>query len=72
MDEKVKIRTRSLVEAKLEPFCLFSSVIQTSCLKKSLVLKCFYGLKREKIIEYDFCPHREYLVAVSLEVKSFQ
>ena len=33
---------------------------------KSLVLKLFYWLEHEKIIEYDFCPHREYQVAVSL------
>ena len=45
---------------------------QTSCLNKSLVQKWFYGLEREKIIEYDFCSHREYLVAVSHKVKSFQ
>ena len=34
---------------------------QTSCLNKSLVLKWIHELEREKIIEYDFCPHREYL-----------
>ena len=28
---------------------------QTSCLNKSLVLKWFYGLEQEKIIEYDLC-----------------
>ena len=27
---------------------------------------------REKIIEYDFCPNQEYLVAVSHKVKSCQ
>ena len=27
---------------------------------------------RKKIIEYDICPHREYLVEVSHKVKSFQ
>ena len=42
---------------------------QTSCLNKSLVLKWLYGLEQEKI---DFCPFREYLVAVSHKVKSFQ
>ena len=26
---------------------------------------------REKILEYDFCHHREYLVAVSHKLKSF-
>ena len=36
-----------------------SSVIQTSCLNKSLEMKWFYGLEQEKFIEYDFCPHRE-------------
>ena len=46
---------------------------ETSCrLNKSLVLKWFYGLEREKIIEYDFYTHREYLDAVSHKVKSFQ
>ena len=39
---------------------------QTSCLKKSL------GLEREEVIEYDFCLHWEYLIAVSQKVKSFQ
>ena len=29
----------------------------------------FYGLERDKIIEYDFCPHLEYIVAVSHKVK---
>ena len=29
-------------------------------------------LEREKILEYDLCPHREYLVVVSHKVKSFQ
>ena len=39
---------------------------QTSCLNRSLALNVFYRLELEKIIEYDFCPHHEYLVAVSL------
>ena len=34
-----------------------SEVSETSCLNKSLVLKRFYGLEREKIIEYDFYAH---------------
>ena len=46
--------------------------LQTSCLNKSLVLKWFYGLEQEKIIENDFCPHREYQVSVSHKVKSFE
>ena len=37
---------------------------------KQAALKGFYGLEREKIKEYDFCPHREY--QVSHMVKSFQ
>ena len=32
----------------------------------------FKDLKEKKIIEYDFCPHREYLVAVSDKVKPLQ
>ena len=42
------------------PFRTFF-VAQTSCLNKSLLLKWFYGLEWEKIIEHDFCPHQEYL-----------
>ena len=51
---------------------LYEHKLQTSCLNKSLVLKWFDGLEREKIIVYYFCPNREYLVAVSHKVKSFQ
>ena len=27
---------------------------------------------RKKILDFDFCPHREYLLAVSRKVESFQ
>ena len=43
----------------------FHKCPETSCLNKSLALKLFWWLEHEKIIEYDFCPHREYQVAVS-------
>ena len=32
----------------------------------------FTDWNEKKIMEYDFCPHREYLVVVSHKVKSFQ
>ena len=69
----IQVLTRSpkLVKQTLA-YSSNQSATETSCLNKTLVLKCFYGLKREKIIKYDFCQHQEYLVPVSHNVKSFQ
>ena len=66
---KIRLQKKWEIGSKTYQFFPYKKLFQTSCLKKSLVLKWFYGLEQEKNIEYDFCPH---LVAVSHKGKSFQ
>ena len=51
----------------IQTACL--NLTEISCLNKSLLLKWFYG---EKIKEYDFCAHREYLANNAAQLSQFE
>ena len=50
------------------------SMLEKSINKQAVWINLLYwnDFTGEKNIEYDFCPHREYIVALSHKVKSFQ